>query len=139
MDTSEALTAIDHAKGLSRKDESAWSVIVPGSLYSAGAFSLGGSLLLSGTSWKVPLMVAASLAAVGVIVTATLFARRGGIIALPGDGLTMRQRWSLMWLSFAVLALEAGVGFAFGLGWAVMLAGVLGWVYPGVREWLRKR
>lgn len=139
MDASEALGAIDHARKLSRQEESAWSVVVPGCLYSAAAFSLGGSLVLHGTSWMAPLIVVGFVAAVGLVVAATLFARRGGILALPGDALTMRQRWGLMWLSFAVSGVEVGVGLGFGLGWAVLLAGVLGWVYPGVREWLRKK
>ncbi|MBT2386678.1 hypothetical protein [Streptomyces sp. ISL-11] len=139
MNTSEALDLIDRAQKLSHKDESSWSVVVPGSLYSVAAFSLGGSLLLSGSKWMVPLIVVASVATAGVVATAILFAKRGGILALPGGGLTMNQRWGLMWLSFAVMGVEVAAGFTFGLGWAVMLAGILGWVYPGVREWLRKK
>lgn len=139
MDASEALSTIDHARKLSHKDEPAWSLIVPGFLYSVAAFGLGGSLLLHGSGWTAPLIGVSVVAALGILVTTALFARRGGILALPGDGLTMSQRWGLMWLSFAVAGVEVGAGLAFGLGWAVMLAGILGWVYPGVRAWLRKK
>lgn len=139
MDASTALSAIDEARNLAWKERSHWSLIVPGSLYSVAMFSFGGAVLLHGTSWQTPLIVTAVLSALGVVVTAVLFAKRGGISPLPGAGLTMTQRWRLMWLSFAVLAVEVGTALSLGFGWAVMLAGILGWIQPGVSEWVRKK
>ena len=139
MDVSEALNTIGHAQKLSRKDDSAWSFIVPGALFSIAAFSFGGSMLLHGTSWMDPLIAVTGVAGVGVLAVTALFNRRGGISPLPGAGLTMTQRWRYMWVSLAVTTFEIALACTVGLAWAAMAAGVLHWLPQGLRERARRK
>ncbi|MDF3291420.1 hypothetical protein [Streptomyces silvisoli] len=91
------------------------------------------------TSWMEPLIAIGFVAALGVLVGTVLFVRRGGITPLPGAGLTMAQRWRFMWLELAVVSVEVVVWLADGLGWALLLAGVLGWIPTGMRERARRK